>query len=76
MVFDSKGNLYIADQFNNVIRSVTGGNITEFAGDGVSGYAGDGATALSAQINIPDTVWVDSKGNYTFPTSAMRPFAW
>ena len=67
---DSKGNLYIADQFNNRIRLVTAssGNITTVAGNGTPGFLGDTGsstpeTATSAEINGPDTVILDSKGN-------------
>ena len=67
---DSKGNLYIADQFNNRIRMVTtsSGNITTVAGNGTPGFLGDTGsstpeTATSAEINGPDTVILDSKGN-------------
>jgi uncharacterized protein (TIGR03437 family) len=66
VAFDSKGNMYIADQVNNVIRMVTAstGNISTVAGNNSAGYTGDGKTAVSAQINIPDSIVFDSKGNY------------
>src|ERR1039458_548473 len=67
---DSQGNLYIADPFNNRIRLVTtsSGNITTVAGNGTPGFLGDTGsstpeTATSAEINGPDTVILDSKGN-------------
>ncbi|MGA3017370.1 MAG: hypothetical protein ABSF62_09655 [Bryobacteraceae bacterium] len=67
---DSKGNLYIADQFNNRIRmvSASNGNITTVAGDGTPGFLGDTGssqveTAVNAEINGPDAVILDSKGN-------------
>jgi uncharacterized protein (TIGR03437 family) len=68
VVLDSKGNMYIADQFNNVIRMVTAstGFISEFASDAVAGYAGDGGQALLAEINGPDSMAFDSKGNLYF----------
>jgi uncharacterized protein (TIGR03437 family) len=66
VAFDSKGNMYIADQGNNEIRWVSNGNINILAGSGSSGYAGDGGPATSASINFPDTVALDSKGNLYF----------
>ncbi|MEI9976326.1 MAG: hypothetical protein WDO73_32310 [Ignavibacteriota bacterium] len=67
VAFDSKGNMFIADQVNNVIRMVdTSGKITTFAGNNSAGYSGDGKAAISAQINTPDSVAVDSKGNVFF----------
>jgi uncharacterized protein (TIGR03437 family) len=66
VAFDSKGNMYIADQGNNDIRWVSNGNINLLAGNGVAGYSGDGAAVTSASINYPDTVAVDSKGNLYF----------
>lgn len=68
LAFDSKGNMYICDQVNNVIRMVTAstGNISTIAGNNTGGYSGDGKAAISAQINGPDSIVVDSKGNYYF----------
>jgi hypothetical protein len=62
---DTAGNIYIADFFNNRIRTVTGspGVITTIAGDGTSGYAGDGGPATSAQLRNPRGVAVDTAGN-------------
>jgi sugar lactone lactonase YvrE len=65
MASDSAGNIYIADNANNVIRKVTAltGNITTVAGNGTGGYAGDGGAATSAELNAPDGVAVDGAGN-------------
>jgi sugar lactone lactonase YvrE len=61
---DNKGNVYIADSSNYVVRRfVPGGNITTVAGTGVNGYSGDGGPATSAQIGQPYGVTVDSAGN-------------
>ncbi len=60
---DSAGNLYIADSFNNVIRRVSHGVITTVAGNGAQGFSGDGGLALSAQLNHPYGIAVDSAGN-------------
>jgi hypothetical protein len=70
---DSRGNLYIADSANNVIRRVDAktGIITTVAGDfaadkandGLGGFSGDGGPATSAQLNDPQGVAVDGAGD-------------
>jgi hypothetical protein len=61
---DSSGNIYIADTFNHRIRRVTpGGVITTVAGNGTGGSSGDGGLAISASLNGPRSVAVDSSGN-------------
>lgn len=54
LAFDSTGNLYIAEVFNNRVRRVSpDGNISSVAGNGTAGYSGDGGPATSAQFNQP-----------------------
>ena len=61
---DSTGIVYIADTANAAIRKVdTGGIITTFAGNAKIGTAGDGGVAISASLNAPVAVTVDSSGN-------------
>ncbi len=61
---DGSGNLYIADQLNNVIRRVnSSGTISTIAGTGTPGYNGDNIAAASAQLNLPAGIAVDSTGN-------------
>ena len=61
---DSRGNVYIADFVNNVVRKVTpGGAISTVAGDGTQGYSGDGGQATSAQLAYPSSVAVDAASN-------------
>src|ERR1700733_6546253 len=61
---DSKGNVYIADTYNNVIRKVTSaGIITTLAGNGSAGYSGDGGPATKAELSQPFGVAVDASGN-------------
>jgi len=57
---DSKGNLYIADTYNQRIREVTSGVIFSIAGNGVVGFAGDGGNAATAELNDPTGVSVSS----------------
>jgi hypothetical protein len=61
---DSSGNLYIADEGNNVIRKVDiSGTITTIAGNNTEGYSGDNGLATSASLSAPSGVAVDSAGS-------------
>ena len=62
---DSTKNVYIADQYNCVIRKVdTTNTITTIAGiAGSCGYAGDSGKGTAAEIYYPQGVAVDSSGN-------------
>ena len=54
LALDASGNLYIADQVNNVIRMVnSSGIISTFAGTGTSGFGGDGGPATAAKLAQP-----------------------
>ena len=54
IAFDSKGNLYISDMGNNLIRKVdTNGIISAFAGTGTFGWAQDGETVEIYLQNFP-----------------------
>jgi hypothetical protein len=61
------GNIYIADQGNNRIRTVTvsTGIITTYAGTGSDSYSGDNNQATSATLNYPTGVALDSLGTYS-----------
>lgn len=65
VIVDSAGNLYVADTGNHRIRRVDGvtGIITTIAGNGSSGYSGDGGAAISASLNFPGQMALDSQGN-------------
>lgn len=65
IALDQAGNLYISDLINNVIRRVdaTTHIITTVAGNNTSGFSGDGGAATSAQLNSPNGLAFDSKGN-------------
>jgi sugar lactone lactonase YvrE len=64
VTYDSAGNLYFSDFYNNVIRRVdTTGTITTYAGDGTAGFSGDGGPATKAQLNAARSVVTDTHGN-------------
>ena len=64
---DAGGNVYIADALSARIRKVDpSGMITTYAGNGQAGAAGDGGPAVSAQLNFPTGMVVDSIGNVLF----------
>jgi len=60
---DSAGDLFIADDFNSVVREVRAGIITTVAGTGTQGYSGDGGPATAAQLGSPGYVAVDAAGD-------------
>ena len=60
---DAAGNIYLADQNNNVVRKVDpSGTITTFAGTGSQGFFGDSGPATQAQLNQPSGVCVAPSG--------------
>ncbi len=69
IAMDIRGNLYIADTFNNRIRMVDAtGRISTVAGRGSIGatagtYSGDGGPATEAHLSRPSDVVVDAEGN-------------
>jgi len=65
IALDATGNLYIADEYNNVIRKVDASTkiITTVAGNGGHGYAGDGGQATAASLGYVVGVAVDANGN-------------
>ncbi len=74
IAFDKKGNLYITDFINNVIRMVdTGGIITTVVGTGVGAgsagagaYSGDFGPATAANLNGPFALALDTNDNIIF----------
>jgi len=65
--FDSGGNMYIADENNDLIRKVdTNGIITTFAGTLSSPDYGDGGSPLDAFLEGPADLFFDSMGNLIF----------
>ena len=59
---DSRGNVYVTDANNHLIRRITpAGVVSTLAGTGTEGFA-DG-TGTEAQFDFPSGVAVDSSGN-------------
>jgi len=58
---DSKGNVYVADAFNDLIREISGGNVSTLAGNQTLGYLN--GPALSAEFYAPSGGAFDSQGN-------------
>jgi sugar lactone lactonase YvrE len=65
VAFDSAGNLYIAEQYNYVIRKVdkNTGKISTYAGSNAPGLSGDGGPATSAKLNYLYAIAFDKSDN-------------
>jgi gliding motility-associated-like protein len=64
---DKSGNVYTADQSNNVIWQISpGGAIALYAGTGLQGYSGDGGQATQALLYQPQWLGMDPNGNLYF----------
>ncbi|WP_051313084.1 SMP-30/gluconolactonase/LRE family protein [Sporocytophaga myxococcoides] len=62
LTIDAKGNLYVADQYNNSIRKITpNGDVSTFAGAKQGGYK-DGK-GLDARFSSPHGIGIDKNGN-------------
>jgi len=81
LAVDSSGTLYVSDPGTARIRKISNGVITTIAGNGayeyeecmgngVQGFSGDNGPAISAQLNTPWGVAVDTAGNVYFADSA------
>src|ERR1700730_13619361 len=62
--FDAKGDLYIAERDNHVIRRVDmkTGVISSVAGTGTPGFGGDGGPGTKAQLRQPHSLLFDRDG--------------
>ena len=64
IVVDSQGNVIFADSGSSRIRRIAlSGTITTIAGTGTAGFSGDRGPASAAQLNGPEGLALDSKGN-------------
>jgi len=50
------GTVYVADSDNNLIRAISGGQVTTIAGNGSQGYSGDSGASTSAALDTPRSV--------------------
>src|SRR4051812_22196852 len=62
--FDAKGDMYIAERDNHVIRKVDmkSGVISTVVGTGMPGFSGDGGPAVKAQLRQPHSIIFDKNG--------------
>ncbi|HEV8132309.1 MAG TPA: hypothetical protein VGQ81_13750, partial [Acidobacteriota bacterium] len=74
VAIDGFGNVYFADQDSCVVRRILGSGIIEtVAGNGKCGFGGDGGTAISAMLDGPAGITLDSIGNlYVADTNNHR----
>ena len=70
LTFDAGGNMYIADHYNNVVRTInTAGIISTIAGNGFKAgmgsgsFTGDGGQATAAEFYFPFDVEFGASGN-------------
>jgi hypothetical protein len=69
LVVDLKGNIYVADRGNSVVRKLTLNadgttyTISTFVGTGTAGFSGDGGPANKAQLSQPVGLSFDAAGN-------------
>ena len=63
--FDSKGNIFVAERDNHVVRYIDMKSkmISTAAGTGMRGYSGDGGPANQAQLNQPHSIALDKADN-------------
>jgi sugar lactone lactonase YvrE len=64
VVVNDKGDLFIVDRLNAVVRKVDGatGILATVAGNGKKSYGGDGGKATEAQLREPNDCCLDGKG--------------
>src|SRR5579862_5733050 len=62
--FDSKGDLYVAERDNHVIRKIDmkTGIISTVAGTGAAGFSGDGGPGVKAQLRQPHSILFNRDG--------------
>lgn len=68
---DSAGNVFAADNGNNLVVKISlSGILTIVAGTGNAGFSGDGAAAATADLSLPAGLTVDGGGNLYIADSA------
>jgi sugar lactone lactonase YvrE len=63
LTVNALGDIYVPDETNSVIRKISGGIISTFAGVYPGGFSGDGGPASAALLNRPTGVAFDPAGN-------------
>jgi sugar lactone lactonase YvrE len=58
---DSKSNVWVSDSYNDVIREISGGNVSTKAGNNILGY--QNGPALSSEFYAPAGQAFDAQGN-------------
>ncbi|WP_186292572.1 T9SS type B sorting domain-containing protein [Mucilaginibacter corticis] len=61
LAIDKAGNIFVADTKNNLIRKISAGSVTTFAGNGTAGSLDGVGTAAS--FNYPTSLTIDGSGN-------------
>jgi sugar lactone lactonase YvrE len=64
IAFDARGDLYIAERDNHVVRKVDAatGVISTLAGTGAAGFSGDGGPAAGAELRQPHSIAIGPDG--------------
>jgi DNA-binding beta-propeller fold protein YncE len=64
IAFDRRGNMYIAERDNHVVRKVDGATriISTLAGTGAAGFSGDGGPASRAELRQPHSIAIAQDG--------------
>jgi sugar lactone lactonase YvrE len=73
-IFDSKGDLFIADSYNNRVRRVdhATGLISTVAGTGERGFSGDNGPATGARLHFPEGIALDADDNLFISDTVNR----
>ncbi len=74
LAIDSSGVVYVVEFINSRVRKIdTSGIISTYCGTGLAAFSGDGGPALSATLNFPSGIAVDTVGNvYVCDTGNSR----
>src|SRR5207247_8560757 len=74
---DGAGNVFVAETYNNRIRTITpDGIISTVVGTGAWGSGGDGGPAPAADVGSPRGLTIDRAGNLVSATAGITASAW
>lgn len=64
LAVDGDGNVFVSDGLNHRVRRIDASTreITTFAGTGTPGFSGDGGPAITAELNNPQGLAIDTDG--------------